>query len=697
MPMPRTTAPNGKPIAAFAFTGYWLPVTIFSARFCMVLATAYTFSFAQPLWLAVGSLAVPMAYFAWKNLATLGAGRRVAAVALRVLVVLVLAAAMARPAMVQHNDALTLITVVDRSLSIPADQQAKGRNYVAAALKNHDSDDRLAVIDVADGAMIARLPGKIADATTAINERNTSLGGTQTRLSAGLQLGLAIAPPDTAVRMLLVSDGNETAGDVRETARIAAANGIPVDVLRLGYDYSNEVVFRNLVAPVRARSGQTIPLRFVLSSVGRTTGTINLTLRDDSGTEHEININPGGAGSGMPVTLVKGTNVFSVSVPVGVRGMHEFKARFTPAGDDQDSLPQNNSASAITFVAGPGHVIVADTDDKAGEKIAQAMKVAGIDVRRCNAHDFPDRLVDLMACDAVVLANVDCASLSMEQQEMLARYVTELGGGLVMTGGDSSFGAGGWIGSPVAQVLPVDLDPPQKKQMPKGALVLVIDHSGSMTGQKVECAKAAAAAAVRLLSTRDYLGVIAFDSEYSWVIPMAELTDKDAVYRKISDIGAGGGTDIFPALKAAYEAVKKTKAGVRHIILLTDGQSAGADCRSLAAQMGKDKITVSTVAIGDDADLNLLAAIAKSTGGRFYPVQNLKNLPQIFIKEAQIVRRSLIVEEKFTPKITFGASEIVRGVPEIPALDGYILTGRKGGTSQVILATPTADADPVLA
>ncbi len=81
------------------------------------------------------------------------------------------------------------------------------------------------------------------------------------------------------------------------------------------------------------------------------------------------------------------------------------------------------------------------------------------------ARNFLIDLAKLMDTDAIILVNTDCSNFTFAQQDMICSYVNDLGGGLVMTGGPSPFGAGGWIGSPVAEILPVDLDPPQKKQL----------------------------------------------------------------------------------------------------------------------------------------------------------------------------------------------------------------------------------------
>jgi len=648
----------------------------------------YGFYFGQPWWLLGLVLLVPIVWLGLRSLAALGPARRVFAIILRCLLVIILVALLARSILTREKRSLTLITVIDRSQSIPADFQQAGLDYLAEALKQKSPRDQLAVVDVAEAANISKLPSRDA----AIRQRNTTLDGQQSKLADGIQMALAISPPDTAVRILLVSEGNETAGDLKEAARTAAANGIPVDVLPLHYQYDHEVVFKRLAAPARARSNQTISLRFILSSTSTSRGKLQLNLNDKP-----VDLDPSSPEIAAPVDLEPGTNVQTISLPVGTRGIHEFEAVFIPDGPGQDKIAQNNRASAITNVAGPGHVLVLDTDGTSGQTVIAALQNSDIDAKHSLAADFPDNLVKLIGTDAVILVNTDCSKFTFQQQELLCRYVNDLGGGLIMVGWAEAFGAGGWIGSPVAEILPVDLDPPQKQQMPKGALVLVIDRSGSMTGEKVELCKIAAASAVRLLSRRDLVGVVAFDAVSTWLVPLGPAVDKDEIGYRIRNIGAGGGTIMGPAMRMARDALQGARVGVKHVILLTDGQTSDRDiCAGLGQSMDDSEITVSTVAVGPKADTDLLYEIAQATQGRYYRVTDPMSIPEIFVKEAQVVRRSMIIEQTFTPQVVSGFSEIVKGLSaQLPALDGYVLTGPKGGLNQIILASE--QADPILA
>jgi len=650
------------------------------------VSDAYGFYLGQPWWLLAGLVIVPLIWLAGRSLTTLGRGRRIAAMVLRAAVVLLLAVLLAKPMLVQKSRRTTVIAVLDRSQSIPAERAEAALDYLSRAVVSKTPQDQLAVVDVAETASISMLPS----GDTAIRRRNTLLTGGQSRLADGIQMAMAIAPPDTAVRIVLASEGNETEGDLKEAARTAAANRIPIDVLPLRYRYDNEVLFRRIAAPPRVRSGQTIPLRFLLDSTGDVRGKLMLTLNGKP-----VDLVPDAPEVAVPVELKTGTNVKMVSVPVGARGIHDFEAVFLANDPRQDRIAENNRAGTITYVAGPGHVRVFDVDG-VGEGLTLALQQAGISAVRSDVAELPTELPRLLDVDAIVLINTPVHHFTMAQQEMLCRYVNDLGGGLVMVGGPDAFGAGGWIGSPVAAMLPVDLDPPQKKQMPLGALVLVIDHSGSMTGEKIEIAKAAAAGAVRLLSHRDQVGIVVFDAVSEWVVPLGPAQDKEGIYHRIKQVGAGGGTTMGPAMEMAFGSLKGAKAAVRHVILLTDGQTADREaCGRLGMDMAAAGITISTVAVGLGPDSELLHGIASMAQGRFYAVENPTDIPEIFIKEAQVVRRSMIIEETFSPQVVYSLSEILNGVPALPALDGYVLTGAKGGLNQLVLSSN--EADPILA
>ncbi len=648
----------------------------------------YNFHFAQPWWFLFCVLLAPLIWFSRRNLTVFKPVRRFVVILLRCLVILLLISLLAHPNLTKENQQLSLLIVRDRSQSVPEELQQASLHYLTQALVQKKAGDLLAVIDVAEAASISMLPSN----QTKVKERYTSLNGRQSNLAQGLQMALAIAPPDTGARILLISDGNENAGDVKEAARIAAANEIPVDVLPLRYTYEREVIFKRLSAPAKARSGQTISLRFVLKSAIASRGKLMLTLNDQP-----VDLVPESPEVAMEISLKPGANVKTISLPVGTRGMHTFKAVFLPDDPAQDRINENNQATAMTYVAGPGHVLVVDADGAAGAPMRQALRNSDIEVRYRMAAEFPDELAPLMDTDAVILVDTDCSNFSYQQQEMLCRYVKDLGGGLIMVGGPHSYGAGGWIGSPVADMMPVDFDPPQKKQLPKGALVLIM-HScempqGNLWGERI------ALAAVKTLSRLDLVGILSYgwqSGDAGWVYPLSPVGDKTKVISAIQKMQVGDMPDLGAHLQQAYQKLKDCDAAQKHVIIISDGDPAPPTGR-LLAQCKESGITCTGVAVfpHSPADIQSLLRVARATGGRFYNVKDPQKLPQIFIKEAQVVRRALIVEESFVPQTT-AVTELNKGLrQQPPPLDGYVLTGWKGGLSQVVFAS--TQSDPVLA
>jgi Mg-chelatase subunit ChlD len=299
-------------------------------------------------------------------------------------------------------------------------------------------------------------------------------------------------------------------------------------------------------------------------------------------------------------------------------------------------------------------------------------------------------LADLQRFDAVILSDVPRGAgedagqnktFSDRQIALLARNTQQMGCGLVMLGGPNSFGAGGWTNTALEKAMPVDFQVKSAKVMPVGALMLVIDSSGSMQGEKLKLSKAAAEAAVRVLGRRDYVGVVAFDSAAHWVVPVQRIESPDRVARQIARLAAGGGTNMQPAMTQGYQELLGATPGaaVRHMIVLTDGQTQGGGYEQMAAAMRRRGVTTTCVAVGDDSARVLLNRIAGHGGGKFYFVKHPRAIPRIFMKEAMRVARPLVYENPhgIAPQLAFG-HEMLRGVSDpLPPVTGYVLTTPK--------------------
>jgi uncharacterized membrane protein len=308
---------------------------------------------------------------------------------------------------------------------------------------------------------------------------------------------------------------------------------------------------------------------------------------------------------------------------------------------------------------------------------------------------MPDSLADLQNYELLILSNVPATALTHRQMEIARTYVQDLGGGLIMLGGDQSFGLGGYYKTVLEEILPVRSDFEKEKEKPSLAMILVIDKSGSMGGEKMEMAKEAAKSAVELLGPSDKIGVIAFEGDTFWVSDVQSASAKGKVLDDISRVEAGGGTVMYPAMEEAFNALQGTVAKLKHVIILTDGISAPGDFDGISQSMAAARITVSTVGVGDDADNRLLEEIARVGQGRHYVATDPASLPQIFAKETVTASKSAINEQPFIPQLVRPTQALADiNVEASPFLLGYVMT-RPKPTGELILASEKGD--PLLA
>jgi uncharacterized membrane protein len=657
-------------------------------------------AFDRPGWLVLLALLAPVVWLGWRAIPHLGRVRAIGASVIRALVLLLLTAGLSRPSIVRSGEGVSLIVVADASLSVPVALRQQVQSWLQQRVAARtDPKDRVGVVTVARAPEIVSVPSAVA-VPDMLRHAGDSVG---TDLAAGIRTGLAMLPPDTVHRILLVSDGVETAGSVVEAAERAAALGVPIDVVPIVRPTSADVMIEALRTPARARRGQVIDARVVVRSSAATSG--NLRLRVDG---RFVDLDPRRATDALAVKLEPGPNAISIPLPMDRSGAVRLEAVFDPDQPAVDSVPENNLGSSITLVAGEGRVMVVG-EGPALDPIVQAIEAAQLEAEVVP----PDGVASRVAggdFDTCVLVDVPRWALDAETDRALAASVHDLGCGLVMIGGDRSFGAGGWNESAVAGALPVDMVPPQERKLPTGALALVIDCSGSMTmpvagaggSTQMQIAIEAAIKAIGALTPKDEVTVIAFAGEHTTVVPLTRCENRAGIESSLRSIQASGGTNMFPALEEARRELSKSRSSTRHVVALTDGATAGdpADGFAIAQAMRNDGITLSTVSIGDGSNDGLLGRLANVADGRFYAVtdsQSRVSVPQIFIKEAQLVRRSMVWEgEPFTPA-RVASAEWTRGLAGVPPISGYVIAGARGEPAQVGLVSQADLPDPILA
>ncbi|HLG51625.1 MAG TPA: VWA domain-containing protein [Chloroflexota bacterium] len=607
---------------------------------------------------------------------------RSAAIVVRSAAVIALVLALSEPVLHRPSNQLSVVFAVDRSASVAAAGQSSATTWLEEALRAAGPDDRTAIVEFGANAVVRRTLGAQA-ATTAPSPTPSA-----TDLASALHLGAALFPPIGARRIVVLSDGQTNAGDALAEARAASLHHIEVDVAPIGPPPAlKEVLIDSVAVPSYVRLGQDFEVSAVVNSTTETEANLEFVM-------------DGAVVARSTQHLRPGANHFSITLKATKEGFHTFEVAVS---SPNDTYSQNNRSFAFTVVKPAGKVAVVTSDPSAAGPIVSALQGAGIAVEIRPPSSIPPTLPAMKAYDGIVLVNTPASAFSLDQMNSIAGFVHDLGRGLVVIGGDQSYGLGKYAGTPLDNILPVQGDVPGNVQNGNVALVLVIDKSGSMDEseggvRKMAMADKAAQLAIGLLAPEDEISVIAFDTEPTMVIPLQTVGSpqhRQQLSDRVGSITASGGTDIFNALQAAYGVVRQSSARYKHIILMSDGNSlVESDYNPLLQRIEQDRITLSTIAIGSDADQKLMQMLAQRGKGKYYYTDQAAKIPEITMRETRVVSGSVTVTSTFQPKVA-GPSPLLQSVvaSDLPDLDAYVVTTARSG-AQVALQSDRRD--PIL-
>ncbi|MEO8165646.1 MAG: VWA domain-containing protein, partial [Betaproteobacteria bacterium] len=478
--------------------------------------------------------------------------------------------------------------------------------------------------------------------------------------------------------IVLLTDGNQTSGDIwRVLPRLTQAEvrvyPIPAkmahvnDAWLAGIDVPGSIHSGEpVIITVRVAAVSDMPAVVILRDANRSLGSRNIQLR---------------TGMNRVAFETRLTRAGAVTLSAEVRAMGD-----TVAGN-------NRLQQSLWVQARPRILYVEGGQAQSARYLADALKEQGLDTRVIAPASLPASVSQMAGYDAVILSDTPAHALSGGQMKAIESYVRDLGGGLLFASGENVHGEQGYSDTPVENVLPVQFRAQQKRK--DLALLIALDRSYSMKGRKMEMAKEATRAALDLLEEQHRFGVVAFDSQPNIAVPMQYVRAKRKAEDQISRIQASGQTNIYPALGIVYRLLQKTDSKAKHVILLSDGDTHPADFESLVKRMAAEKMVVSTVAVGADADRGLMSDIAKWGKGKAYVAENADSIPQIFIEETQRAVRSNLLEESFKPVLK-RRSAAFRGldIDNLPELKGYV-SSKARDHAEILLAAPSGA--PVLA
>lgn len=625
-------------------------------------------------------LLAPWVVYIWwmlRHTPRLHGKRKLAVVATRAVILLLLIAIAAGASPYRTVEQRNVVFLADRSASMK-DQEALGA-WIAEAWASKPEGDYGGILSTGLHAVVDRPLTEAPLANPSEYVFRTELDDSFTDLSKGLQLSAAMLSEQGGGRIVLLSDGSENAGDALRGARLLKDAGIAVDVVELTSVLERDAAIDELQVPNSLKQGETFSFQLTIQSTFA--GEAELRLFED---DRPITT--------ASVQLETGENRFALQGIAKDSGFHRFRAELYAPGDEQSA---NNAAYAFSRVSGPPIVLIVEGTPGSSENIEAALTASLIGHETIIPEQLSVELASYAAYDSIILHNVPATRIAEKPMEWLSKATRDYGVGLLMLGGEDSFGLGGYFQTPVERALPVYMDLQGRKQIPSLGLVLVIDRSGSMADGKLELAKEAAMRTVELLRDVDTVGVVAFDSTPWWVVEPTPLTDRDEVLEKIQGIQPEGGTEIYTALDAGYKGLLDINAQRKHMILLTDGQSSTSmNYATITDAMNENLMTLSTVAVGEGSDQALLQKLANDGKGRYYYTQDQSTLPAIFSRETVLMSRTYIVDGTIAPSVGDAGDWRTLWDGGVPKLQAYVATTPKE-MAEVALWSP--DGDPLLA
>lgn len=637
--------------------------------------------------------------FSFRSISGLGRVRRFFALGLRSLVYVLLVFCLAEMQLRHTSERVSVIYVLDQSESIPREKRAAMVQYVVKDVAEHRNaarGDRAGVVVFGREAAIEvppyddNLPIQQGKLEAMMQVRTDA-----TNLEGALKLAQASFSEDSAKRVVIVTDGNETVGDVQSVARQLAENGIGIDVVPIELSSRAEVAVEKISLPSDIRKGQPVQVNVVLNNMteagaeddGKVSGKVIVVRKQ--GQREDVLIE-------QPMELEPGKKVLTFEHTIDQSDFYTYEARFVPDDRLDDSMPQNNLASAFAHVRGEGSVLLIEDWENPGEfdYLIERLKANNIEVELMQSNSLFTSLAELQRFDCVILGDLprtsgggagDISSFSDQQIEMLVRNSQQMGCGLLMIGGPRSFGAGGWSNTELEKAMPVDFNIKDAKVVPVGALVMMMHASELAQGNFWQ--KVVAREALKALGPQDYCGLIHWSGTDQWMwggqtglLPVGP--NRNQMLARLNRMTPGDMPQFDPAMKmslAGFNAIQAQGANVaiKHMIVISDGDPSPPLPATVTAYINAG-IKITTVAIGTHgpAGSTPLRNLASQTGGKYYAVTDPKALPRIYQREARRIAQPLVKEHPGMVPITY-PHEVLEGIEGFPPFDGYVMTTLK--------------------
>jgi uncharacterized membrane protein len=598
-------------------------------------------------------------------------GRKLVIGGLRSALVIVLGLALSDPRVLSHSDQVNVFFCLDVSESIPRDQKLAAQVFIKKAFADMKSEDQAGLIVFGKHPSIEISLRKEFDSLIMRSDVNPNT----TNIYEALQLAIGKLPQKGEKKIVLFSDGNENFQRSLDMAYLAGSLGIEIYPVRLATWFGqNEAFVKELKTPSHVALETPFEIRLIVISSTENKGELVLVRNEKILAQQAI-------------ALQAGINVLAFADTLVEPGLYQYKAILNSS---EDTFFQNNEGISFTKGTKKSRILYLTDESGSSKYVAETLNVQGLDVDHKPIRDIPGSIHGFLDYNAIIIDNISGRSISLSTMEQLEKYVKDMGGGLIVIGGDKSFGAGYYKKTPIEKALPVFMDAPTDIKFSELYLIFVIDKSSSMTTSyggksKLEMAKIAAFSAIEMLNPIDSVGIVTFDTQFEWIVTITRANERQKIADKLSQVMEGGGTDLYPALEDAFKVLNQVTSNRKHVIVLSDGETEEADFQSLAQSMSASGISISTVSIGKGSHVALMKSIAEWGKGRAYYTDDPNSIPKIFTGETKIITKKIITEKTMQPFLRT-PGEMLQGIGGgvFPVIYGQVVTYPKPGAGVLI-------------
>ncbi len=566
----------------------------------------------------------------------------------------------------RKDQRLALVFLIDTSDSIAPSQLENTIDQINSTISVLEPTDQFAIIGFASKPTVWRNLTPVSDKEEiSIDLIESTDGSSNTDILSGIIRSLEILPENSHRRIILYSDGIHNVDNQAILDFIPLFSSSEVEIMTIPLQsIKDRVRVVELLLPEKVRKGQYFDIKVVIESDG-SFQNVNAALYHNDQFLLDTQI---------PLTV--GRTVFSFqSHQIFEEITHNYHVKI----DVVDEILENNQAYGVVQIEDKPNILYVEDNLDESTYLKTVIEENGLSVNVVPAGQIPSDLIDLKSYDLLILSNTHIDVFSDEQLRNFEIFVRDLGHGLIVIGGDNAYGPGGYTGSKLEDILPMEMTPKEKKE--SVAIVFAVDTSGSMANivgsqKKIDLAIEAIRAGIGNLESDDHAAIIGFDVELRKISELT--TNQDELVDIVGRLKPTGGTNkIAAVIKQAKIYLDSSEAKRKHIILLSDGKSN--EEQEIILQQAQDcsdaGIGITAIAIGD-AVRELLEEIAINGDGEYVYVDNLHKLPKVLM-DAVRDTQDYIIQEEFQPVIAYTQSQFFDGISSLPLLYGYVSTAEK--------------------